>query len=136
MGTAVCVTGGSGFLGLHLVRKLLQRGYDVRATLRTRGTSAEAVLESFQNEYGKSLKLYEADLNHDGCFDGAMEGCTACFHSASPHPNPFPSDVKIQREQVVEPAVKGTFSALEAARKAGIRHMKAECKLHGIACPY
>jgi nucleoside-diphosphate-sugar epimerase len=36
-GTVVCVTGGSGYLGSWLVRKLLGRGCVVHATLRSLG---------------------------------------------------------------------------------------------------
>jgi uncharacterized protein YbjT (DUF2867 family) len=35
--TVVCVTGGSGYLGSWLVRKLLGRGCVVHATLRSLG---------------------------------------------------------------------------------------------------
>lgn len=38
-GTVVCVTGGSGYLGSWLVRKLLGRGCVVHATLRSLGIS-------------------------------------------------------------------------------------------------
>ncbi|KAM0834041.1 hypothetical protein ACQ4PT_063861 [Festuca glaucescens] len=34
-GTRVCVTGGAGFVGSWLVKKLLEAGYTVHATLRS-----------------------------------------------------------------------------------------------------
>ena len=37
-GCRVCVTGGSGYVGSWLVKKLLERGYTVHATLRNLGT--------------------------------------------------------------------------------------------------
>jgi uncharacterized protein YbjT (DUF2867 family) len=41
-GPVVCVTGGGGYIGSWLIRKLLDRGCVVHATLRNTGTLLQA----------------------------------------------------------------------------------------------
>lgn len=42
MAHTVCVTGGSGFIACELIKQLLEKGYNVRATLRDATDTAKA----------------------------------------------------------------------------------------------
>ncbi|EAF9789485.1 NAD-dependent epimerase/dehydratase family protein, partial [Listeria monocytogenes] len=44
----VLVTGGTGFLGMHIIFQLLQQGYQVKTTVRSL-KSKEKVIEILQN---------------------------------------------------------------------------------------
>ncbi|HHQ0079832.1 TPA: GDP-mannose 4,6-dehydratase, partial [Listeria monocytogenes] len=44
----VLVTGGTGFLGMHIIFQLLQQGYQVKTTVRSL-KSKEKVIEVLQN---------------------------------------------------------------------------------------
>ncbi|KAK2995523.1 hypothetical protein RJ640_003951 [Escallonia rubra] len=80
----VCVTGGAGYLGSSLVKKLLEEGHIVHATLRNlEDQSKVGLLRSFPNA-GIRLKLFEADLYKPEEFEKAIEGCEFVFHVATP----------------------------------------------------
>ena len=112
----VLVTGGSGFVGSHLVARLLERGYRVRATVRSVANSVKvAPLRAMQERYPGQLDLFEAQLLVDGDFDAAMEGCGVVFHVASPFL--MPEKIKDGQRDVVEPALVGTRNVLGSVER-------------------
>lgn len=72
-GKTVLVTGGTGFVGSHVVDELLDAGYSVRCTVRA--TSNLRWLE------GKGVERVEADLR-GGDFVEAIAGIDAVIHCA------------------------------------------------------
>ncbi|WP_333778664.1 NAD-dependent epimerase/dehydratase family protein [Streptomyces sp. IBSBF 3136] len=114
--TVVAVTGGSGFVGSHLVRRLLKRGYRVRATVRRIANPAKVrPLWEMQEAFPGRLELFEADLLEEGAFDAAFDGCSTVFHVASPFL--MPEQITDGRRDVVEPALRGTRNVLAAIER-------------------
>ncbi|MDF1526770.1 MAG: NAD-dependent epimerase/dehydratase family protein [bacterium] len=68
------VTGGTGFIGSHLVGHLLQRGCEVRCLVRDRSR-----LRWLQ---GQSVTIVEGDLNSHSVIREAASGTDAVFHLA------------------------------------------------------
>ncbi|HEM1884000.1 TPA: GDP-mannose 4,6-dehydratase, partial [Listeria monocytogenes] len=63
----VLVTGGTGFLGMHIIFQLLQQGYQVKTTVRSL-KSKEKVIEVLQNNGitdFTQLSFVELDLSKD-----------------------------------------------------------------------
>jgi nucleoside-diphosphate-sugar epimerase len=114
--TAVLVTGGSGFVGSHLVQRLLERGYAVHATVRgTAGAGKVRPLRELREACPGRLSLFEADLLAEGAFDEAMAGCRVVFHVASPFL--MPEKIKDGRRDVVDPALLGTRNVLASVER-------------------
>lgn len=72
----VLVTGADGLLGSHLVRRLLEGGYEVRALLQP-GSDSPTL-------HGLGIETYEGDiLGGADELAGAVEGCPYAFHCAA-----------------------------------------------------
>ncbi len=69
------VTGGTGFLGSHLVRVLLERGEDVRCLVRS--TSRRDNLQDL------SVELVTGDLSDLDSIRKAIDGCSSVYHCAA-----------------------------------------------------
>ena len=103
------VTGGSGFVGRHLIAALKARGAWVRALARSpaaMATVSEAGADPFAGD------LSDADRLRSG-----MEGCDTIFHAAAYVKGWGP------RAEFYEANVRGTERVLEAARAAGSKRL-------------
>ncbi|MEO0342308.1 MAG: SDR family NAD(P)-dependent oxidoreductase [Pseudomonadota bacterium] len=113
--TKVFVTGASGFIAKHIVRELLEKGYEVRGSVRSEKRKAE--IEALFPD--AKLEFAFLDLNKDAGWTDAMAGCDVLMHTASPFPMADPKDP----EEVIRPAVDGTVRAMKAALSAGIKRV-------------
>ncbi|MEM1244845.1 MAG: hopanoid-associated sugar epimerase [Acidobacteriota bacterium] len=106
----VLVTGGSGFVGAHLVRQLLQRGDAVRCLVRP--TSARTTLD------GLDVELAEGDLRNAGSLREAVRGCGRVFHCAADY-RLYARDPN----ELYDSNVGGTQNVLEAALREGVERV-------------
>jgi nucleoside-diphosphate-sugar epimerase len=77
----VAVTGAAGFIGGHVVQRLLDCGYRVRACVRHVDDDARVGFLKAMNPYASGrLTLHAADLDEPGCFDDIFTGCDGIAH--------------------------------------------------------
>ena len=108
----VLVTGASGFIGLHCIAQLLQAGYQVRGSLRSRARESEIrnALSKVVNTENR-LEICELDLLKDDGWDEAVSGCDYVMHVASPLLDREPKD----QEEIIRPAHEGLMRAIKSS---------------------
>src|SRR6187401_377544 len=119
--SVVLVTGGSGFVGSHVILQLLSAGHVVRTTVRslTREDSVRAMLREAGVDAGARLSFFAADLTRDDGWAEAVAGCDFVIHVASPIPPVAPKT----EDELIVPARDGVLRVLKAARDAKVKRV-------------
>jgi len=105
----VYVTGGTGFIGGHVVRKLRERGDDVVALVRDPAKADDLA--------ALGATLVQGDLSDRAALRSGMKGCDAVIHGAAIYEVGIPDE---RRPQMFEANVVGTENVLRAAQADGI----------------
>ena len=106
----VLVTGGSGFVGSHLIARLAASGRHVRVLSRDRGRLDRALAP----HGATSVEVMDGDVRDPAAVAAAVDGCDAVVHAA----NVYSLDVRRRRE-MHDTNVAGTRTVLDAAIAAG-----------------
>jgi dihydroflavonol-4-reductase len=103
------VTGATGFVGSHVTRLLVERGDDVRATVRPR--SDVRSLEQL------GVDTVRADVRDRRAVRQAMRDVDRVFHAAGT------TNLRLARERVFALNVEGSRIVLEEALRAGVERV-------------
>ena len=116
----ILVTGGTSYIGKHCIAHLLEKQYDVRASIRNI-KNAESVRTDLQKYLKKDIKLkfFEADLLKDKGWDRAIENCEAIMHVAGPYPMNFEGP----EEDQIKPHEEGTLRILKLAKSNNVERV-------------
>jgi nucleoside-diphosphate-sugar epimerase len=103
----VLVTGGGGFLGGAIVRRLVERGDQVRSLSRG----------DYPRLKSLGVEQFQADLTDSESLARAVEGCDVVFHVAAKAGiwGPYAEYHRVN--------VTGTENVLDACRRAGVRRL-------------
>ena len=106
------VTGGAGFIGAALVRRLLSEGHQVRVLARTQQEKATRL-----SDLRDSIEYIEADVRHSEAVVSAAKGVDSILHFAAI--TATDSFYKIP-DQVLDVGIKGMLSVLDACKENDI----------------
>lgn len=120
MSEKVLVTGGTGYVGGWAIVALLERGYDVRTTVRSSSKESQVrAAVASETDLTDRLSFAHADLLHDHGWDAAMDGIDYVLHIASPLGDESSRDA----DALIVPARDGALRVLRAASRAGVRRV-------------
>lgn len=114
-GRAALVTGGAGFVGSHLVDRLVRDGWRVRV-LDDFSSGREENLETSL----AAIDLVRGDLRDGAALARAVAGADVVFHQAAVPSVPRSVAEPLRTHEV---NATGTLLVLEAARRAGVRRV-------------
>jgi dTDP-glucose 4,6-dehydratase len=113
----VLVTGAGGFVGSHLVEKLLARGDSVRAFVRYNSRGDWGMLEELSSEQRREIEVVTGDVRDGDAVRKTAEGVEIIFHLAALVGIPYSY---VHPREVVESNVIGTLNVMTAAMEAGV----------------
>ena len=116
MSGTVFFTGGAGFIGMHVVPMLLEKGYKVRIYDNMFRGDRDRVAELVA---GGNVELIDHDVRYGGAVLAAMKGCTKVIHAAALSINKSQADP----DESMDVNLIGSQNVFSAAAELGIERV-------------
>ena len=117
MNKQILVTGADGFIGSHLVEKLVSEGREVRAFVYYNSFNTWGWLDTLPKDVMSHVEVFTGDIRDPNGVREAMKNCDAVFHLAALIAIPFSYH---SPDSYVDTNIKGTLNILQAARDLGV----------------
>jgi UDP-glucose 4-epimerase len=115
-GRRVLVTGADGFIGSHLVERLVRDGAEVRALCLYTSQGTHGWLDESSQEVRDAIDLRLGDIRDAGHVRELVDGCDLVLHLASLIAIPYSY---LAPASFVETNIIGALNVLEAVRASG-----------------
>lgn len=114
------VTGAAGFIGSHLVERLVREGAQVRALVHYSSRPGYGNLDLLPDDVRTSIEVVAGDVTDASCVDEAVAGSDVVLHLAAIISIPHSYRAA---EQCLAANAQGTLRVLEACRRRGVRRL-------------
>jgi NAD dependent epimerase/dehydratase len=112
----ILVTGSGGFIGSHLVEKLVQKNCKVKALVHYNSKGSWGWLEA--SECKDRIEVISGDIRDSDIVRHAMQGTDTVFHLAALVGIPYSY---VSPEAYVETNIKGSLNVFQAAKDMGVK---------------
>jgi len=116
-GKRVLVTGADGFIGSHLVERLIEEGCSVKAFVYYNSFNNWGWLDSLDKEKLSEIEIFAGDIRDPNGVRNSIKDVSIVFHLAALIAIPFSYH---SPDTYVETNIKGTLNVLQAARDYNI----------------
>jgi NAD dependent epimerase/dehydratase len=116
----VLVTGSDGFIGSHLVERLLEEGCKVKAFVYYNSFNSWGWLDTFSKETLNKIEIFTGDIRDPNGVRTALKDVEIVFHLAALIAIPYSYH---SPDSYVDTNVKGTLNILQAARDLQIERV-------------
>lgn len=113
-GRKILVTGSEGFIGSHLVERLVELGADVRAFVLYNSLGSWGWLEDLPEGVRKGIEVFSGDVRDADRIDQAVQGVDIVLHLAALIAIPYSYHAPAS---YVDTNIVGTLNVLQAARR-------------------
>lgn len=117
---AVLVTGACGFIGSHLVEKLLEESCQVKAFVFYNSLNSWGWLDTISKNKLSEIEIFAGDIRDPNGVRTAMKKIDAVFHLAALIGIPFSYH---SPDSYIDTNIKGTLNVLQAARDLDIERV-------------
>ncbi len=119
-GCKVLVTGAGGFIGSHLVERLVKEGAAVRAFVRYTSRPQAGFLDVLDGGAREAIEIVRGDLRDADAVAKATDGMERVFHLGALIGIPYSY---VHPVETAETNVTGTLNVLLAARELGVERV-------------
>ncbi|MFN4091482.1 MAG: SDR family NAD(P)-dependent oxidoreductase [Brevundimonas sp.] len=116
-GKRILVTGADGFIGSHLVERLVARGLSVRAFCLYNSFNSWGWLDRAPEATKRSVDVFLGDIRDPHGVRTAIQGCDVVLHLAALIAIPYSYH---SPDTYVDTNIKGTLNLVQAARELGV----------------
>lgn len=116
----VLITGADGFIGSHLVERLLDEGCTVRAFVYYNSFNSWGWLDNFPKEKLSKIEIFSGDIRDPNGVRTAMKDIEVVFHLAALIAIPFSYH---SPDSYIDTNVKGTLNIVQAAKDLGVERV-------------